>query len=113
MNTSIHGTCSTCNKPLDRVEARDSSHKCRISNLSMLKRAVQVGTRIEVLQHWQPQLAGMTRTANKVQGNGYWFERDGKRYWAPWPTAKEITFNADGSYTIQYGERGNATFRLA
>lgn len=85
-----------------------------MQSLSALRRAVIVGTRIDVLDHWNPSLKPLRpRIVEKTQGNGYWFRHDGKRFWAEWPKASEITFNEDGSYTVRYGDKGTATFRVS
>jgi len=77
-----------------------------VNSLASLKRAIAIpGVRIRVIEHWQENLRGTTRTPTKVQTNGYYFTgRDWKgtvgRMWCGLPKASELRFNADGSVTF-------------
>lgn len=76
-----------------------------VTSLASLKRAIQQGATIRVLDHWQPNLIGTTRKAVKVQTNGYWFygpDHSGKsvRMWAEYPKAAELRFNQEGTVTF-------------
>jgi hypothetical protein len=60
---------------------------------------------IRVVDHWQEQLRGTTRTPEKVQGNGYYFraaDSTGKivRMWAMTPKVSELQFNPDNTVTF-------------
>lgn len=83
-----------------------------VKSVAALRRSIVAGTRIQILAHWNPAIKEMQRTVEKTQGNGYWFRHDGKRFWADWPKASEIAIHDDGSYTVRYGEKGTATFKV-
>jgi hypothetical protein len=78
----------------------------RVDSLAALKRAIATpNVVIRVLDHWQGQLKGTTRTPIKIQTNGYWFmgcDYKGTmcRMFADLPKASQLRFNPDGSVTF-------------
>lgn len=86
----------------------------KVNSLASLKRAIATpNVVIRVLQHWQPQLRGTTRTpivtrANGkpgVQTNGYYFlganlQGETKELWCFLPKVSDLRFNSDGSVTF-------------
>lgn len=79
-----------------------ASKYVRVSSLRELKDAIKVGTRIEAIEHWRPEVLGGIRTVTKTQTNGYWFLLPGaeRRSWADYPKRSELAFNDDGSITF-------------
>ena len=89
-----------------------------------LKRSIRVGTRIICLSHWQdakvyreprPPMAGVIRTVQKAQGNGYFYHvpDNPKRMWADYPSKRaDLSFGPDETFTITFGELGTATFQV-
>ena len=75
-----------------------------MTSMAALKRAIQVGTVLRVVDHWQERYIGTTRTVSKTQTNGFWFEHvDGKRHWSGYGKASQTTFHEDGSFTTDVG----------
>ena len=71
-----------------------------IKTLAGLKRALTVGTRLRVIDHWNPDLRNTSRVITKTQTNGVYFqvpESDKwKNAWMPYPPAKNVSFPAPG-----------------
>lgn len=82
------------------------NEKIAVTSLASVKRAIAVpNVCIRVVEHWQEQLRGTTRTPTKVQTNGYYYNgpnREGKivRMWCELPKAAQLRFNPDGSVTF-------------
>ena len=77
--------------------------------LKAYSEAIKLGTRLRVLEHWNPNLVGKTRTVCKVQTNGYFFRNDDEtqRMWAPKPRASELKF--DGTHIdVQMSDPGES-----
>lgn len=91
-----------------------------MKTLTELKRTVKTGSKIVCLSHWMdavrkdlPAKTGTVRVVTKAQGNGYFYEQDGKRLWGDYPkAAKDISFGEGNTFTIQFGDKGAATFKL-
>lgn len=60
-------------------------------SLAAFKRRVLVGTKIDAVGFQNPNATGR-RVVTKVQGNGFWYLKDGydKRMWCPWPSARHV-----------------------
>jgi hypothetical protein len=80
-----------------------------IKSLAALKRALTVGTRLRVIDHWNPDLRNTSRVITKTQTNGVYFqvpESDKwKNAWMPYPPAKNVSFPAPGRVRFVFGER--------
>lgn len=95
----------------------------KIKNLAELKRALTIANIvIRVLEHWQPNLKGTTRTPIAVrkngkpgvQTNGYYFmgpKQDGTivEMWCALPKASELRFEENGAVTFYHGTDRNWT----
>jgi len=79
-----------------------------IKSLAALKRALTVGTKLRVIDHWQPDLIGTTRTIVQTQTNGVYSETPGndkwKRFRMPYPAAKHVSFPAPGRFRFDFGD---------
>lgn len=73
-----------------------------IRSLAELKRTIQVGTRLRVLDHWQEKYRGTERTVVKTQGNGFYFTMVGsdKRYWSAYEKSSNMAFDGSAAYTV-------------
>lgn len=78
--------------------------------LKNFKEAFKVGAKLRAESHWIQRNSGVVRTVTKQQGNGYFFIQDGffkadgvtpERFWSPYPSKSELTFNEDGSFTVR------------
>ena len=80
-----------------------------LKSLAALKRAIIVGSRLRVIDHWNPELRGTRRVITKIQTNGAYFEVPGiekwKNGWMPYPSAKAISFPAPGRFRVDLDER--------
>ena len=78
-------------------------------SLAALKRAITVGTKLRVIEHWNPALRGTSRVITRTQTNGVYFAVPGiekwKNAWMPYPSAKAISFPAPGRFRIDFGDR--------
>jgi hypothetical protein len=79
-----------------------------IKSLAALKRAITVGTKLRVIDHWKSDLLGTTRTIIKTQTNGVYYEIPGndkwKRLWMPYPVAEHLSFPAPGRFRFDFGD---------
>jgi len=80
--------------------------------LAALKRTIQPGTRLRVLAHWQEKYQGSERVVTKTQGNGFWFDFEGKRCWSPYPKADEITFTSERVFTVTPSDSKSWTLEI-
>lgn len=92
-----------------------------INSLAALKRALEVGKVLKIVNHSRNELIGTERTISLTQTNGYWFTQPGEeppqRWWAAFPKASDFEFHEDGSFSIFFqrpaGERPPIFARLA
>lgn len=75
-------------------EEHSLSEVVQITSMAGLKRALKAGGKVHILTHVRRELEGTVRVPTKVQENGYWFEREGKRFWIAFPPASEVTFQS-------------------
>jgi len=80
-----------------------------INSLAALKRAITVGAKLRVVDHWNPDLRGTVRVITRTQTNGVYFEVPGsekwKNAWMPFPSAKGVSFPAPGRFRIDMHDR--------
>ena len=87
------------------------------SRAQLIRTLPQPGLVIHVLEHWQPQLAGTSRSPKAlrdggrpgIQTNGYYFDglkTDGTKaeMWSDIPPASKLRFEPDGTVTFFPGE---------
>jgi len=53
-----------------------------------------------------------TWTVTKTQGNGFWFDFEGKRCWSPYPKADEITFTSERVFTVTPSDSKSWTLEI-
>lgn len=70
--------------------------------LKAFKAAVQVGTKMTVLDHWIPKYLNTVRTITKVQGNGFFFTTPGQdgRAWSDFPKSAQLRFDGKVAHVM-------------
>jgi hypothetical protein len=83
-----------------------------INSLAALKRALEPGKVLKVVDHSRKELIGTERTVDLTQTNGYWFTQPGdippKRWWAEFPKASAFEFHEDGTFSMIF-DKGTDT----
>jgi hypothetical protein len=77
-------------------------------SFAALKRAIHVGSRLRVIDHWNPHFIGTSRIVIKLQTNGFYFRLPGaekwQNAWSPYPSAKQVSFPAPGRFRFDSGD---------
>lgn len=82
-------------------------NKFPIKSFAGLKRAITVGTKLYVVDHWRADQKAVIRNITKTQGNGCWYtiEGDLRRRWMDYPPrAEHLSFPAPNRFRVTVGE---------